>query len=67
VPPLSVPEVPLSARRLGSAVELSEAEPVDDVVSVDVEPELLVSLRPMPILEHALTDTSTTAMARGVK
>jgi hypothetical protein len=57
---LSVLESPRSARRL-DPVELSEVEPLD------VEPELLVPVRPIPIPEQALTDASTSDIANTEK
>jgi len=59
-PLLSVLESPRSARRV-DPVELSEVEPLD------VEPELLVCVRPIPIPEQALTDANTSPNANTEK
>jgi len=61
VPELPVPELLLSARRLDPA-ELSDVEP-RDVEPLDADPEPLVSVRPIPIPEQALTDASTRLIA----
>jgi hypothetical protein len=56
---LSVLESLRSARRLDPAV-LSEVEPLD------VEPELLVSVRPIPIPEQALGEVERLLIVRAV-